>query len=124
MAVAIELAHKQGYKYLISYAPHDPIISFKHINNKVGEHENLGDRTEMFFKSCGFKDVGTYKDETTRGDGLKVYARTANKPLRTNIEHESNFISSNIIKKIQERGEDLKNVITENQVCKQQRSIC
>ena len=118
-AVATELAKKQGYKYLITYAPHDPIISFKNINNKISDHETLGDRTELFFKSCGFKDIGTYSDKHTRGDGLRVYARAVNQPIplnyngsrkAINIERESKFISSHIQKRMEANGEMVRDV--------------
>lgn len=104
-SVALELAAKQGYKYLITYAPKDPIISFKNINNKISQNPDLGDRTELFFKSCGFKDIGTYTGAGNRGESLRVYARTASRPLKVGIERESKFISTHISEKIEKHGE-------------------
>ncbi len=120
-AVAVELAAKQGFKYLIAYAPADPIISFKNINNKVTESQSLGDRTEQFFKSCGFRDVGTYKQTKSNATNLRVYARNATQPIAIKyngeekpralrIENESRQISAFLINKLEKHGEIFENV--------------
>lgn len=109
VAVAQEIAAKQGYKILLAHAPKDPIISFKNINNKITENESTKDRTELFFKSCGFKDVGTYKSNT-HPYIVRTYARQATRPLAPKIEVESRFISDRIAKKMQNYGDTLENV--------------
>lgn len=99
VSVARELAQKQGYKYILAYAPKDPIISFKTCKGKFDE-ENAQDRTELFFNSCGFKTMGTYK--TKQGDQTRVYGRAINKLQSGNkIENESKAISSVIANKLE-----------------------